>query len=162
MRHLADAKEKKRNSYIYFSRSVQISSPAEAIEDRALANDVVSDKRFRLLQHISNARHASKFWALGKKGCIERKLLTARTHLDYWESIELPINWGKESCPKDVFECSDESKLIRIRFMTVRSRFRHVKLLSNLILKYILLLFDGLSGIISARYILCLNFISLE
>jgi hypothetical protein len=76
----------------FFSRSVQLSSPAEAIDDRALANDVISDKRFRLLQHISNARHTSKFRALGKKEPIERKLLSARTLFDYSESIELPIN----------------------------------------------------------------------
>ncbi len=120
--------------YIFLSCSVRISSPAEAIEHRAFANDVISDKRFRLLQHISNGRHPSKFRVLGEKEHIERKLLNAWTHLDYSESIKLPINLeGKESCPKDVFECSNKSKPIKIRFMTVRSKFRYVKLLPNLI-----------------------------
>ncbi len=44
------------------------------IKDKALANGVISDKRFRLLQHISNARHASKFRVLGKKERIEKKI----------------------------------------------------------------------------------------
>jgi hypothetical protein len=145
--------------YIYFSRSVRVSNPTEAIKHRALENDFISDKHFRLLQHISTARHWSKFRVLREKERIERKLLTSRTYLDHSKSIEIPINWRKESCPKDVFECSDESKPIKIRLMTVRFKFRHVKLLKKLILKYALLLFDALKEIISVRYILRLNFI---
>jgi hypothetical protein len=148
-----------RNYIYFFFRSVRVSSPTEASEHQVLENDVISDKHFRLLQHILIAWHSSKSQVLEEKKHTERQLLTSQTHLDHSESIEIPISWGKESCPKDIFECSDESKSIKIRLMTVRSKFRHVKLLKKLISNYALLLFDALSEIMSVRYKLRLNLI---
>jgi hypothetical protein len=143
---------------IYFSRSVRVSSPAEAIEYQTLGNYILSDECFRLLQHISNARLSSKFRVLGEKEHVETKLLNSRTHFDHLESIEISTNLGKALCRKNIFECSNGSKPINIRVATVLSKLRYTKPLRNLILNYALFLFDVLSGIIYVRYIICLNF----
>ncbi len=63
--------------YIFFSRSVRVSSPSEAIEHRALGKDVISEKRFRLLQHISNARHSMKFRSVEEKNHVQEMFSSA-------------------------------------------------------------------------------------
>jgi len=86
---MMDETSVRKLKYIFFSHSVQLSSRVDAIERRTLGDHIISDKRFRLLKHISNARHSSKFPVLGEKKHIERKLLPSRTLLDHLESIKI-------------------------------------------------------------------------